>query len=61
MNALTVTLPDGATRVASPGQPVSEVAEGISPRFAKQTLAAIVNKRMVDLSFPLETQALTRW
>ena len=43
--------------MASPGQPVSEVAEGISPRFAKQTLAAIVNKQMVDLSFPLETDS----
>ena len=53
MNALTVTLPDGATKMASPGQPVSAIAESISPRFAKQVLAAVVNKRMVDLSFPL--------
>ena len=57
MNALTVTLPDGATKMASPGQPVSTIAESISSRFAKQALAAIVNKRMVDLSFPLEADS----
>ena len=57
MNALTVTLPDGATKMASPGQPVSAIAESISPRFAKQVLAAIVNKRMVDLSFSLEADS----
>ena len=57
MNALTVTLPDGATKMASPGQPVSEIAESISPRFAKQALAAVVNEQMVDLSFPLETDS----
>ena len=57
MNALTVTLPDGATKMASPGQPVSAIAESISPRFAKQVLAAVVNKRMVDLSFPLEANS----
>ena len=57
MNALTVTLPDGATKMASPGQPVSAIAESISPRFAKQVLAAVVNKRLVDLSFPLEANS----
>jgi len=43
--------------MASPGQPVSAIAESISPRFAKQVLAAIVNKRMVDLSFSLEADS----
>ena len=43
--------------MASPGQPVSAIAESISPRFAKQVLAAVVNKRMVDLSFPLEANS----
>ena len=55
---ITVTLPDGATRSVSPGTPVFDVAEGISPRLAKQALAAVVNDRMVDLSFPLETDAV---
>ena len=55
---ITVTLPDGATRSVSPGTPVSDIAEGISPRLAKQALAAVVNDRMVDLSFPLDTDAV---
>ena len=58
MSTVTVTLPDGATRDVSPGTPVSEIAEGISPRLAKQALAAVVNDRMVDLSFPLDTDAV---
>ena len=58
MSMITVTLPDGATRSVSPGTPVFDVAEGISPRLAKQALAAVVNDRMVDLSFPLETDAV---
>jgi len=55
---ITVTLPDGATRSVSPGTPVFDIAEGISPRLAKQALAAVVNDRMVDLSFPLDTDAV---
>ena len=58
MSMITVTLPDGATRSVSPGTPVSDIAEGISPRLAKQALAAVVNDRMVDLSFPLDTDAV---
>ena len=58
MSTVTVTLPDGATRTVPTGTPVSVIAEGISPRLAKQALAAIVNDSMVDLSFPLESDAL---
>ena len=53
-----MTLPDGATRTVPAGTPVSVIAEGISPRLAKQALAAVVNDSMVDLSFPLESDAL---
>ncbi len=58
MSTVTVTLPDGATRTVLTGTPVSVIAEGISPRLAKQALAAVVNDSMVDLSFPLESDAL---
>ena len=58
MSTVTVTLPDGATRTVAPGTPVSAIAEGISPRLAKHALAAVVNDRMVDLSFPLESDAV---
>ena len=57
MSQVTVTLPDGSTRHLAAGTPVRDVAAGISPRLAKQALAAVVNDRMVDLSHPLDTDA----
>jgi len=57
MNHITVTLPDGSTRRVPSGTPVYDIAEGISPRLAKQALAAVVNDRMVDLSYQLESDS----
>jgi threonyl-tRNA synthetase len=42
------------------GAPVSDVAAAISPRLAKAALAAIVNGRLVDLSFALSDDASVR-
>src|SRR3954465_15136177 len=53
MNQVTVTLPDGSRRAVSEGTPVRDVAEGISPRLAKAALAATVDGRLVDLTYPL--------
>ena len=61
MSQITVTLPDGSTRGALAGAPVSAVASDISPRLAKQALAAIVDGRMVDLSYPLDDDAAVRF
>ena len=61
MSQITVTLPDGSTRAASAGAAVSAVAADISPRLARQALAAIVDGRMVDLSYPLEGDAAVRF
>ena len=61
MSQITVTLPDGSTRPASAGAPVSAVAADVSPRLARQALAAIVDGRMVDLSHPLEDDAAVRF
>ena len=61
MSQITVTLPDGSTRPAAAGAPVSAVAAGISSRLARQALAAIVDGRMVDLSHPLENDAAVRF
>ena len=58
MNHITVTLPDGSTRSVPSGTPVYDIAEGISPRLAKQALAAVVNDRMVDLSYQLEADSV---
>ena len=57
MSQVTVTLPDGTTKRVPAGTPVRDVAEGISPRLAKEALAAFVNEQMVDLSHPLEMDA----
>ena len=54
MSDVTITLPDGSTRAVPVGAPVREVAAGISPRLAKAALAAVVDDRLVDLSWPLQ-------
>ena len=61
MSQITVTLPDGSTRPAAAGAPVSAVAAGISSRLARQALAAVVDGRMVDLSHRLENDAAVRF
>ena len=54
---ITVTLPDGSTRQMPPGAPVLDVARDISPRLADAALAAKVDDRVVDLSYPLTSDA----
>ena len=61
MSQITVTLPDGSTRPAAAGAPVSAVAAGISSRLARQALAAVVDGRMVDLSHRLKNDAAVRF
>ena len=60
MNEIAVTLPDGSTRRVPAGTPVRDVAAEISPNLAKAALAAVVDDRLVDLSFPLEQDAAVR-
>ncbi len=60
MSQVTVTLPDGSNRSVAAGTPVRGVAEGISPRLAEAALAAVVDEKLVDLSFPLEKDARVR-
>jgi threonyl-tRNA synthetase len=57
MSSITVTLPDGSARAVAPGTPVLDVARGISPRLADAAIAAKVNDRLVDLSYPLDADA----
>ncbi|PYR48966.1 MAG: threonine--tRNA ligase [Acidobacteria bacterium] len=60
MNQVTVTLPDGSTRMVPAGTLVRDVADGISPRLARAALAAVVGGRLVDLTFPLTEDAAVR-
>jgi threonyl-tRNA synthetase len=60
MSRITVTLPDGSSRTSPAGAPVRAVAEAISPRLARAALAAVVDGRFVDLSYPLDRDASVR-
>ena len=60
MSQVTITLPDGSSRAVPPGTLVHDVAAAISPRLAGAALAAVVDDRLVDLSFPLERDATVR-
>jgi threonyl-tRNA synthetase len=60
MNEITVTLPDGSSRRVPAGTTPGGIAAEISPRLAKAALAAIVDERLVDLTFPLDRDARVR-
>ncbi len=60
MNQVTITLPDGSSRAVPSGTPVLDVAKEISPRLAKAALAAVVDDRVVDLSYQLTRDAALR-
>jgi threonyl-tRNA synthetase len=58
--SVTITLPDGSQRQVEPGTPASAIASGISPRLADAALAAFVDDKLVDLTFPLTADARVR-
>ena len=60
MAQVTVTLPDGSTKQIPAGSPVRAVAEAISPRLADAALVAWVDDTLVDLTYPLTTDAAVR-
>ena len=60
MNEISVTLPDGSSRRVPAGTTPGEVAAAISPRLAKAALAAAVDDRLVDLSYPIDRDARVR-
>jgi threonyl-tRNA synthetase len=60
MSQITVTLPDGSTKLVPSATTVGEIAAGISPRLAQAAYAAVVDDRVVDLAFPLEADASVR-
>ena len=45
------------SKAVSAGAPVRAVAEAISPRLAQAALAAVVDDRLVDLTYPLTADA----
>ena len=57
---VTVTLPDGSTKQVENGAPVKAVAEAISPRLADAAIVADVDGKLVDLTYPLTSDAKVR-
>ena len=60
MSQVTVTLPDGSSRIVPAGTVVRDVAGEISPGLAKAALAGVVDGKLVDLSYPLQKDAAVR-
>jgi threonyl-tRNA synthetase len=60
MSDITVTLPDGSSRVVPAGTTPADIAGSISAGLARAALAAFVDDRMVDLSHPLTADARVR-
>ena len=57
MSEITVTLPDGSSRRVRAGSTARDVAALVSPGLAKAALAATVDGRLVDLTYPLNGDA----
>src|SRR5687768_15102071 len=60
MSDISVTLPDGSSRVVPAGTTPADIAAAISPGLARAALAAFVGDRMVDLSYPIDADASVR-
>ncbi len=57
MSEISVTLPDGSSRRVRAGTTARDVAALVSPGLAKAALAATVDGRLVDLTYPLNDDA----
>ena len=53
MNKINITFPDGNTKEFVEGVTGFEIAESISPRIAKESLAVKTNGTVVELNRPL--------
>lgn len=60
MAEITIQLPDGSGKTFPSGVTGFEIAKSISPRLAKEAIAAKVNGKAIDLSRPLESDAEVR-
>src|ERR1043165_9759205 len=60
MSQVTITLPDGSSRAVSAGTPVRDVAAEISPGLARAAYAALVDGKIVVLSYPLQKDSAVR-
>jgi threonyl-tRNA synthetase len=57
VQTVQVTLPDGAKRAFPRGISLAEIARAISPRLAREAIAAVVDGAQKDIYLPLESDA----
>jgi len=57
MPSILITFPDGTSKEFPQGVTALEVAKSLGPRLAAEALAAKLDGRLVDLSFPIESSA----
>jgi threonyl-tRNA synthetase len=57
---ITITLPDGSTKSVPSDTTVGDIAASISPRLAQAAYAGMVDGRLVDLAYPLQSDANVR-
>jgi threonyl-tRNA synthetase len=55
MPSILITFPDGTSKEFPQGVTALEVAKSLGPRLAAEAVAAKVDGRLVDLSFPIES------
>ncbi len=60
MSEISVSLPDGSSRRMAAGSTPADIAAQISPRLAKAAVAAVVDGKLVDLTFPLNHDSSIR-
>ena len=61
MSTIVITLPDGSERSVPRGIPVHDfAAAALPPSVTKRAIAAVVDGRMVDLTYPLDAAAKVR-
>ena len=54
---IKITLSDGSIREYSAPVTVLKIAEDISPKLAEEAICAEVNNKMVDINYPIDTDA----
>ena len=57
---IKITFPDGSVKEYNSGISSLEIAEQISPRLAKEVYAATVNGEIVDLTRPINSDAILK-
>ena len=58
---MKITFPDGSSRDYDSGTTLTQIAQSIGPRLARESLAAMVNGALVDMNTPLNDDSEVRF